>query len=88
MLYTDTNNSMNVFPFCFSQVSNQYPELAILKSLLAGLTLPRQTTAEGEYSSGEPTPSVTPSRPASPWTTAQLEPFHKKLKRDNMDGKL
>ncbi|XP_064607195.1 integrator complex subunit 1-like [Liolophura sinensis] len=68
-----------------SQVSNQYPELAILKSLLAGLTLPRQNTSEGEFSSGETTPSVTPARPASPWTTAQLEPFHKKLKRDNMD---
>ncbi|XP_056018068.1 integrator complex subunit 1-like isoform X2 [Ostrea edulis] len=57
-----------------SGISTMYPELSVLKSLLAGLTLSRQSESnQGNVA------SVTQPRSTSPWTVGQLTPFLDRL---------
>lgn len=69
-----------------SVVSNHYPDLSVLKSLLAGLSLPRQLTKQTkeledvESSSG---PLLVNVRASSPWTFSQLVPFFARLAKDS-----
>ncbi|XP_061168184.1 integrator complex subunit 1-like [Saccostrea echinata] len=58
-----------------SGISTMYPELSVLKSLLAGLTLSRQ--ADSDQSSVAPV--VGQPRSTSPWTVGQLTPFLDRL---------
>ncbi|KAL5018222.1 hypothetical protein ScPMuIL_003944 [Solemya velum] len=62
-----------------SHISQMYPEMSRLKSLLAGLNLPRQDQSDVAPVQGETTQPLRPSRPSSPWTVSQLYPYHKKL---------
>lgn len=64
----------------FSDVSALYPDMAGLKSLLAGLCLPTQDKGgDSPVLSVSPIP-VLPQRPTSPYTASQLAPFVKKFK--------
>lgn len=62
-----------------SDVSSIYPEMAGLKSLLAGLSLPPETKGDSSPLLESPT-LVLPQRPSSPYTITQLAPFVKKFK--------
>ncbi|XP_052774424.1 integrator complex subunit 1-like [Mya arenaria] len=64
-----------------NMVSSHLPELSVLKSLLAGLSLPRKERAG-------PTPgssNVLPSRPASPLTMSHMGPFLHRIRKDNSE---
>ena len=65
----------------FSGISTMYPELTVLKSLLAGLTLSRQA----DSNQGSVAPAVAPPRSTSPWTVGQLTPFLDRL-RESTDS--
>ncbi|XP_048256851.1 integrator complex subunit 1-like [Haliotis rufescens] len=63
-------------------VSCVYPDLSELKSLLAGLALPRQNKTEADATSqDDTTPIGSPIRAACFWSSAHLAPIHKKLQR-------
>ncbi|XP_022317209.2 integrator complex subunit 1-like [Crassostrea virginica] len=64
-----------------SGISTMYPELTVLKSLLAGLTLSRQA----DSNQGSVAPAVAPPRSTSPWTVGQLTPFLDRL-RESTDS--
>ena len=69
----------------FSNVSTSFPDLSILKSLLAGLKLPWQgATPDATPDSGT---MLYPTRSASPWLPAHLAPNLQRIKRNNYDGK-
>lgn len=61
--------------FVFSGISTMYPELTVLKSLLAGLTLSRQA----DSNQGNMVQAVGQPRSTSPWTVGQLTPFLDRL---------
>ncbi|XP_029649485.1 integrator complex subunit 1 isoform X1 [Octopus sinensis] len=69
-----------------SVVSNYYPDLSVLKSLLAGLSLPRQLT-KGTGEADETETSVTPPlvnmQTNSLWSFNQLAPFFARLSKDS-----
>ena len=70
-----------------------YPDLSLLKSLLAGLALPRHTPEDQEQSQstqveGSTTPVMFPARPTSPWSMSHLAPFLQRIKKDNSEGKI
>lgn len=65
-----------------------YPEMSRLKSLLAGLNLPRQDQGDIPPVQGEATEPLRPTRPSSPWTVGQLYPYHKKLNMLDTEGKV
>ncbi|XP_071131635.1 integrator complex subunit 1-like isoform X1 [Mytilus edulis] len=68
-----------------SDVSALYPDMAGLKSLLAGLCLPTQDKGgDSPVLSVSPIP-VLPQRPTSPYTASQLAPFVKKFKGTSQD---
>lgn len=69
----------NCVIFIHSDVSSIYPEMAGLKSLLAGLSLPPETKGDSSPLLESPT-LVLPQRPSSPYTITQLAPFVKKFK--------
>ena len=75
----------------FRNILNLYPDMFLLKSLLAGLTLPRQTPEEvdqgqtGQADIGA-SPVLFPPRPTSPWSMSHLAPFLHKIKKDNSEG--
>lgn len=58
-----------------SGISTMYPELTVLKSLLAGLTLSRQA----DSNQGNMAQTVGQPRSTSPWTVGQLTPFLDRL---------
>ena len=67
----------------FRDLSEQYPDLAILKSLRAGLTLPTPAAGEGEGEvTSEPDTCLTPARSTSPIPMTQLAPFLKKISKE------
>ncbi|XP_060583813.1 integrator complex subunit 1-like [Ruditapes philippinarum] len=68
-----------------TNVSSQFPELSPLKSLLAGLTLPRHSQEEIEGQPVEAGSVVYPARSSSPWAASHLTPFMQKIKKDNSD---
>ena len=74
---------------CFRVLTKQFPDLASLRSLLAGLVVPRQqhdaSTVIGSSESADDTPPQ-PLRPASPWLPSQLAPFLKKLSSKDSGG--
>ncbi len=80
---------MDMFCGSYSDVSNIYPDLAELKSLLAGLALPRQNQTEAATSSPEDIIEIgSPIRAGSFWSFTQLAPIYKKLQRHrSVEGK-
>lgn len=70
-----------------SVVSNHYPDLSVLKSLLAGLSLPRQLTKQSNELKEEVESSSAPLllnvRASSPYTYTQLVPFFARLAKDS-----
>ncbi|XP_033752257.1 integrator complex subunit 1-like [Pecten maximus] len=60
----------------FSNLSLVYPDMPALKSLLAGLTLPRQTESDNSHQ-GDMTVGL--ARPTSPWTVGQIAPYLQRL---------
>ncbi|CAH1273051.1 INTS1 [Branchiostoma lanceolatum] len=76
-------------------VSKQYPDLSLLKSLLAGISLPSSSSdsvdetsssssKEGglpETGRASPIPLVVPPASGTPWTAVQLAPFLKRIKK-------
>ena len=54
-----------------SALTTQYPDLSLLRSVLAGLSLPRQD----EEGVGGGAGGAAVSRPTSPWNLTQLAPF-------------
>ncbi|XP_064630438.1 integrator complex subunit 1-like isoform X2 [Lineus longissimus] len=65
-------------------LTNLLPDFSILKSLLAGLSLPRQE-AEGPENPLEAGPVLLPTRSSSPWTMAELNPFLVKIGKDRSE---
>ncbi|XP_019614901.1 PREDICTED: integrator complex subunit 1-like [Branchiostoma belcheri] len=77
-------------------VSKQYPDLSLLKSLLAGISLPSSSSDSLEETSSSssakegglpetgrasPIPLVVPPASGTPWTAVQLAPFLKRIKK-------
>ncbi|XP_066292608.1 integrator complex subunit 1-like [Branchiostoma lanceolatum] len=76
-------------------VSKQYPDLSLLKSLLAGISLPSSSSdsvdetsssssKEGglpETGRASPIPLVVPPASGTPWTAVQLAPFLKRIRK-------
>ncbi|XP_078609542.1 integrator complex subunit 1-like isoform X2 [Branchiostoma floridae x Branchiostoma japonicum] len=76
-------------------VSKQYPDLSLLKSLLAGISLPSSSSdsvdetsssssKEGglpETGRASPIPLVVPPASGTPWTAVQLAPHLKRIKK-------
>ncbi|XP_060071544.1 integrator complex subunit 1-like [Ylistrum balloti] len=60
----------------FSNLAMVYPDMPTLKSLLAGLTLPRQTESDSPHQ-GDVTLGL--ARPTSPWTVGQIAPYLQRL---------
>ncbi|OWF40859.1 integrator complex subunit 1-like [Mizuhopecten yessoensis] len=60
----------------FSNLASVYPDMPALKSLLAGLTLPRQTESDSPHQ-GDMTLGL--ARPTSPWTVGQIAPYLQRL---------
>ena len=85
------------FLFRFSSVlSGHFPDFPVLKSLLAGLALPRQKSGETlaessirEEGDGGMLLEVSSLRPRSPWTVCQLATFQQRIsKQASVEGKL
>ena len=73
----------------FSALTKQFPDLAPLRSLLAGLVVPRQQhdvtdMIDSSAQCDDTTPQ--PLRPSSPWLPSQLAPFMKKLNSKDSGG--
>lgn len=80
------NSLLQKHVLLLTSVSSQFPDLSPLKSLLAGLTLPRHSHEDVGTPSGEPAGgSVYPVRPPSPWAASHLGPFIQKIKKDNSE---
>lgn len=79
------NSLLQKHVLLLTTVSSQFPDLSPLKSLLAGLTLPRHSQEEVETVGGESATVTYPVRPASPWAASHLTPFLQRIKRDNSD---
>lgn len=69
-------------------VSSLYPDLSTLKSLLAGLTLPRHDQGEVIQPGEEKSAVIYPVRPSSPWSMSHLAPFLHKIKKDTPEDVL
>ena len=70
-----------------------YPDFPVLRSLLAGLTLPRQerteVTDQQPSSPPDDMPPVVLLRPSSPWSVTELAPFSQRIATGSpIDGKL
>ncbi|GAB1607705.1 integrator complex subunit 1 [Argonauta hians] len=69
-----------------SVVSNHYPDLSVLKSLLAGLSLPRQLTkvaGEAEETETSVAPSLVNMQTNNLWSFNHLAPFFDRLSKDS-----
>ncbi|XP_069125387.1 integrator complex subunit 1-like [Argopecten irradians] len=60
----------------FSNLTTVYPDMPTLKSLLAGLTLPRQTESDTPH---QVDMTLGLARPTSPWTVGQIAPYLQRL---------
>jgi len=81
---------LHIYVPVLNELTNLYPELPVLRSLLAGLTLPRQEGGEGEVEkpteaspSEEEAMTLAPPRPSSPWTMAQVSNFLTKISKNS-----
>ena len=72
-------------------MSGQFPEFSVLKSLLAGLALPRREREESpppELPADGAMLDLNSARSSNPWTPQQLAPFYQRMRKNApIDGK-